>query len=247
MKYLADTHMHSIYSYDGQMKLEAMVKKGIELGLTYMAFTEHLEFGQIKYNQFLNRYHIYSEEIDELQEKYPQIRLLKGVEFSNPEMYPDELEKVNQLPLDYIIGSNHILPKQTNKIEILKYYERILKMIQIGGFDSLGHLDYIRRKYDDKEVPEEVFLEIFETLLHQNITLEINSSAYRRENLGSFPSDEKLTLYKQLGGEKVTIGSDAHRLHEIYDHISTINQNYDFNKGVYIKRKFISLTRNENK
>lgn len=244
MKYLADTHMHSIYSYDGQMKLEDMVKKGLELGLKYMAFTEHLELNQIKYSQFLNRYNLYSEEIDVLQEKYPQIKLLKGVEFSNPEMYLDELEKVNELQLDYIIGSNHLLPKSDNKTGILKYYECILRMIKVGGFDSLGHMDYIRRKYSDNDVPEEILIQIFELLIDKDITLEINTSAHRRCNLGTFPNDEKLKLYQKLGGKKVTIGSDAHRLNEIYDFISDIDNNYSFNKGVYVKRKFISLDNN---
>ncbi len=164
MKYMADTHMHSIYSYDGQMKLEDMVKKGVELGLKYMIFTEHLELNQIKYSQFLNRYNLYSEEIDILQEKYPKLKLLKGIEFSNPEMYLDELEKINELELDYLIGR--------------------------------------------------------------------------------FPNDERLKLYQNLGGKKVTLGSDAHRLNEIYDFIPAIDDNYNFNKGIYVKRKFISLSNN---
>lgn len=29
MSYLADMHMHSIYSYDGQMRLKQMVERGI--------------------------------------------------------------------------------------------------------------------------------------------------------------------------------------------------------------------------
>lgn len=246
MKYLADTHMHSIYSYDGQMRLEDMVKKGLEFGLKYLAFTEHLELNQIKYSQFLNRYNLYSEEIDILQEKYPQIKLLKGVEFANPEMYLDELEKVNELPLDYIIGSNHLLPQSGEKIEILKYYECILKMIKVGGFDSLGHMDYVRRKYRDNDVPEELFIQIFALLVDKDITLEINTSAHRRCDLGTFPSDEKLNLYQKIGGKKVTIGSDAHRLNEIYDFVQNVDDNYYFNKGVYIKRKFISVSNNKN-
>lgn len=60
MKYLACTHMHSIYSYDGQMDMESMLKKGLELGLKHMIFTEYLEFEQITLKQFLNRYKILS-------------------------------------------------------------------------------------------------------------------------------------------------------------------------------------------
>lgn len=240
MSYLADTHMHSIYSYDGQMRLEEMVKQGIKLGLQYMAFTEHLEFNQITLKQFFNRYQVYSKEIDELQQKYPNIKLLKAVEFSNPEEHLEELEKVNRLDLDYVIGSNHMMPETNQEIDILKYYQRILKMVEIGGIDAVGHLDYLRRRYQDIE-PSHVLEQIFEQMVEKNITLEINSSAIRRTGLDSFPSFDKLKLYKDMGGQRVTIGSDAHRLHEIYDGIPQIDDQYQFEKGVYIKRKFVPL------
>lgn len=247
MSYLADTHMHSIYSFDGQMCLEDMIKRGMDLGLKYMAFTEHLELGQITIKQFLNRYKVYCDEISRLQEKYPNIKLIRGVEFTNPEKYPKELEIVNGLDIDYIIGSNHELPKQYDEKEILEYYKKILQIAKLQGIDSLGHIDYIRRKYDDSFVPNDLIREIYNYLIENDIALEINSSAKRRKGLDSFPSKNRLELYKEMGGEKVTIGSDAHRLDEIYDDVSDIDKENDFNKGVYIKRKFISLNNSLNK
>jgi len=242
MEYLADTHMHSIYSYDGQMCLEDMIKKGENLGLKYMAFTEHLELGQITIKQFLNRYKVYSKEIEKLQERFPHIKLIKGVEFTNPEKYPKELEIVNNLDVDYIIGSNHELPKEQSEREILEYYKKILRIVKNGGIDSLGHMDYLRRKYDDSSIGDDIIREIYSYLIKNDISLEINSSAVRRKGLDSFPSDKKLNLYKSVKGEKVTIGSDAHRLEEIYDNIPNLDSEYDFNKGLYLKRKFISLS-----
>ena len=144
MAYLADTHVHSVYSYDGQMRLEEGIERGIELGLKYIAFTEHVEFEQISLKQFLNRFKCYSEELDILQEKYPNIKLIKGIEISNPEKHLKELEIINTLDLDYVLGSNHILPKENIKEEILNYYKRILEIVKNGGIDSLAHLDYIK-------------------------------------------------------------------------------------------------------
>lgn len=241
MIYLADTHIHSIYSYDGQMRIESAIKRGLELGLKYLAFTEHVELEQITLKQFLNRFACYSEEIDILQEKYPKIKLIKGVEISNPERYLKELEIINKLDLDYILGSNHILPKENQEKEILLYYKRILQIVKNGGIDSLAHLDYIRRKFDDFLVPLELLEDIFNSLINSKIALEINTSALRRKNISSFPCEEKLELYKKLGGTLVTIGSDAHRLNEIYDNIKPIDDKYNFNKGIYLKRKFVSL------
>lgn len=248
MKYLADTHVHSIYSYDGQMRLENGIKKAIQLGLKYIAFTEHVELDQITIKQFLNRFACYSEEIDILQDIYPNIKIIKGVEISNPERHLKELETINKLDLDYILGSNHILPKENTKEEIIMYYKTILEIIKNGGIDTLAHLDYIKRKYNDSIVPNELLEEIFGTLIKSKTSLEINTSALRRKGIDSFPSQDKLELYKQLGGTLVTIGSDAHRVEEIYDNIEHIDHNYEFNKGLYLKRKFISLSNmNEDK
>lgn len=241
MSYLADMHMHSIYSYDGQMRLKQMVERGKKLNLKYMAFTEHLEFNQITIKQFLDRYQLYKEELEQLQECNPEITLIKAVEISNPELYLKELESLNKLDLDYIIGSNHILPKNNSEKEILNYYKKILTIIKNGGIDTIGHLDYLRRKVDDNNIDNGIIEEIFKELIKRKIALEINTSAIRRKGLDSFPSQIKLDLYKKLGGNIVTIGSDAHRINEIYDSIPLIDSKYDFNKGVFIKRKFISL------
>lgn len=244
MEYLADTHMHSIFSYDGQMSLEGMVKKGLELGLLYLAFTEHVEFGQITIKQFLNRYKVYEEEVNRLQEMYPEITLLKGAEVSNPEIYTSELQILNSLDLGYIIGSNHQTPKSGSETDILNYYKSILIMIRNGGIDSVGHLDYLRRKFDDSSISDDIIKDIFEEMLKNAITLEINSSAVRRKNLDSFPSQEKINLYKESGGINVTIGSDAHRINEIYDGIQKISKEYSsLNQGIYIKRKFKVLNK----
>lgn len=243
MAYLADTHVHSIYSYDGQIRLEKGIKRAVELGLKYIAFTEHAEFDQISLKQFLNRFACYSEEIDILQGKYPEIKLIKGLEISNPERHLKELEIINTLDLDYILGSNHILPKENTKKEILIYYKRILEIIKNGGIDTLAHLDYIKRRFSDSFVPSEIFEEIFSYLINSKIALEINTSALRRKGIESFPSSDKLELYKKLGGTLVTLGSDAHRVEEIYDNIASTDHNYEFNKGLYLKRKFVSLSK----
>lgn len=242
MKYLADTHMHSVYSYDGQMRISSVVERGLQLGLQYLAFTEHVELDQITLKQLLNRYACFSEEIDFVQDKYPNIKLIKGMEISNPERHLNELEVINKLDLDFLLGSNHILPKEYSDEDILLYYKRILDIVKNGGIDALAHLDYIRRKFDDSNIASELIEEILGCLIESNIALEINTSALRRKGIESFPDEDKLNLYKKLGGTLVTIGSDAHRLEEIYDNIEAIDLKHDFNKGIYLKRKFISLS-----
>lgn len=62
-----------------------------------------------------------------------------------------------------------------------------------------------------------------------------------KQEIGIFLLKDKLALYQEYGDKKVAIGSDAHRLNEIYDKIPKIDEVYQFNKGLYLKRKFISL------
>lgn len=235
MKYLADTHMHSIISYDGQMTIEDIAKKGVSLGLAYLCITEHLEFSQISLKQALNRYKIYEEEINRLNELYPSITLLKGIEISNPNQYQDELEYFHNLKLDYIIGSNH------NLIPSIDYYKEILAIVKTGLIDSIGHLDYIRRKYN-VECPEDLLNEIFETMKENDIALEINSSAQRRIKDLSFPTKDIISLYLNNYDNRITIGSDAHRVNEIYDGIEVIDNEIKADKGIFVNHKFLSLT-----
>ena len=38
-----DYHMHTCYSFDSNEKMEDIVKQSIEIGLTEIVFTDHLE------------------------------------------------------------------------------------------------------------------------------------------------------------------------------------------------------------
>lgn len=235
MKYLMDTHMHSIYSYDGQMTIEGIAKKATSLGLNAVAITEHLELDSISLKQFINRYKLYKEEIMRVQEIYPNLKILKAIEIGNPEKHETEMHTIQELDLDYIIGSNHILTS-----DIRAYYETILKIARQGLVDSIGHLDYIRRKYPD-EAPADLINQIFETMVKNNITLEVNSSAKRRLNEEGFPKSELIDLYLNNFDNRITLGSDAHRDYEIYDGISELDDRIKADKGYYLNRKFISI------
>ena len=78
LKVVADYHTHTIYS-DGKGTIEQNVKSAIDKGLEIIGISDHgykhMGFG-VKYNLFEKmRY-----EIDLMKEKYPQIKILLGVE-----------------------------------------------------------------------------------------------------------------------------------------------------------------------
>lgn len=81
MKLNADYHIHSIYSKNnhGKSTIEEIVKKSVELGLKEIAITDHgpshFLFG-IKKNKIIDA----KNEVIEMRKKFPQIKILFGIE-----------------------------------------------------------------------------------------------------------------------------------------------------------------------
>ena len=96
------------------------------------------------------------------------------------------------------------------------YYNEVLAVVQnFKKYSVLAHLDLIRR-YDKTYYPFEKTRQIVEKILKQVIAdgkgIEVNTSCYRYNIPDLTPSVEILKLYKDLGGEIITIGSDSHAI-----------------------------------
>lgn len=138
--------------------------------------------------------------------------------------------------LDFIIGSMHELPNRPDfcfikyenytKSEIDKllenYFSELLKLCKWGKFDVLGHLTYTLRyiegeyglkidlsKYDD------IIEECFKTIIQKSKGIEINTSGLRQKYGKPFPELKYIKLYKELGGEIISLGSDAHTVSDL--------------------------------
>ena len=106
------------------------------------------------------------------------------------------------------------------KVDINKYcklyLEELKEVVMWGDFDCLAHFDLPRRyaanagvKLPLMEYTEQVE-EVLKLLIYKGKGLEINTSGLRQQAKTCLPDLDILTLYKQLGGEILTIGSDAH-------------------------------------
>ena len=98
-----------------------------------------------------------------------------------------------------------------------EYFDEILKMIEWGNFDILAHLDYpIRYIVGVKKYPLDFSKfsgkvdEILKLLAEKNKALEINTSGLRQPLGRVLPGEDIVRRFKELGGEMVTVGSDAH-------------------------------------
>ena len=109
------------------------------------------------------------------------------------------------------------------------YFKSIIDNIKsYKNFDTYGHIDYIIRYAPEKNKNytyhkfADVLDDVLKTIIHNNIALEVNTAGYKYGLGQPNPQTDILQRYRELGGELITIGADAHRP----DHIA-----YDFKKA----------------
>ncbi|PKN72143.1 MAG: histidinol phosphatase [Candidatus Cloacimonetes bacterium HGW-Cloacimonetes-3] len=239
MKY--DYHLHTEDSFDSKIKAEELVQRAIELGYDEIAITEHLDLlpEELRTNGLmsLSKYH---SRIRALQHIYPQLRILCGIEIGDYHRVKDYAAGlIEGLDFDIIIGSVHFLSDHTNvampllnplsEAQVKEYYEFNLELVSTCDIDVLGHLGVYKRYY--KSIPDEtMFLplirEIFATMIKRGIALEINFGPLRRGYKYYHPEPEHLELYRAMGGNMFSIGSDAHRLADFDDYMHCIPELY---------------------
>ena len=229
----SDYHIHSNFSSDARASMEDMIEKAINLDLQRICFTDHLDYDypQIEdgYNFMLN-IDEYFKKINEVKERYAsKIEIYKGLELG---LQPHISKKLNELvekyDLDFIIGSTHVIDKLdpyypdywSKKKEdegIIQYFQSIIDSCKsFQGFHVYGHLDYIVRYIPNisKPYPYEQYAdiidEVLKTIIDQGKGIEVNTSGYKYIFKHPHPRSEILQRYKEMGGEIITIGSDAH-------------------------------------
>lgn len=227
-----DFHMHSSFSADCPIPMEEMVKGAIRKGLQHICFTEHIDYDYPDETiTFDFDYTTYSNEIERLRNQYGKhISITKGVEIG---IQPHLLNRYEQLmttnEFEFTILSLHTVEKKalhygelfigrTTEQAYETYYEELLHSVKnFSAYSILGHIDLIKR-YSTETVEEpfhDILKEIFSIIIPQGKGIEINTSGVRYGMTSNLPSRDILELYKAMGGEIITIGSDAHKPEDI--------------------------------
>lgn len=236
MAILADQHMHSSFSFDSDAPMRSMVESAIEKGLTVINITEHndsmypvsKEFPAGSWDLNVDSY-LY--DLLMLREEFEKkIHIGFGIELGLQECAFKENAIISgSQRFDFIIGSIHLVngvdtydPKyyegRGTKEAFNEYFDALLRNIKkFRNFDVLGHLDYLTRKIpegEDSYNPLDYWdkiTEIFSVLIENGKGLELNTQALMRGLKNPNPGLTVLKKYKEMGGEFITIGSDAHK------------------------------------
>ncbi len=231
---LADCHVHSEFSSDSQAPVTAMLAQAISKGMKYFYLTDHhdidfpidaaggLDF-QLNTPRYLDR-------LQELSMEYSdQITIQKGVELGLMSHITDKLNAyISQYDFDFVIGSSHLVrgidpyyPEyyegRTQTEAYREYFESIYEnALAYQNYDVYGHLDYVVRYGPTKNQDwnfhdyKDIFEAILRTLIEQGKGIEINTAGLYKGLGYPHPHRDILTLYRELGGEIITVGSDAH-------------------------------------
>lgn len=229
-----DCHNHSNYSMDGSVSVADMCRAAADRGIDVFAVTDHCDVNEWE-NQKLETSIPASLSAVEAQKGKWDVRLLSGVELGEP---LEDMGKTRQIladpRLDLVIGSIHNVPGQPDfyfldyakftdaEIHSLfqAYYQTLGEMAAWAGFDTLAHITYPYRYLNQARQKREFTLDPFafdkladETLrllVEKGRAFELNGSSLSQSEQDRELNRHYLKRYRQLGGEMVTFGSDAH-------------------------------------
>ncbi|MBU3107339.1 histidinol-phosphatase HisJ family protein [Clostridium gasigenes] len=224
-----DYHMHCSYSADSNTPMEDMIEKSIEVGLKEICFTDHVDYDIIDNPNVKVDYNKYFEEIDFFKNKYANaISIKKGIEMGLQSHILDRCSKeIREHDFDFVIGSIHTINKnelftgdfhkgKTQYEAYEGYYKTLLEIISsFNDYSVLGHLDLIKRYGNYNNILDDsLFSDYLEAILKKVIQtdkgIELNTSSFRYNLKDLTPSVNILKMYKDLGGEIITVGSDSH-------------------------------------
>jgi histidinol-phosphatase (PHP family) len=245
-----DAHLHTDQSPDSSVPIDVYAELAVEHGIPEIAITDHVDFDPrdpaYRYSRFEDRERTVRDAAERWAGRGVTIRF--GAELTYNRLWESDVrEHLARYRYDYVIGSVHDWPESPywpSRVrsfiegrpleEILEpYYTEIIAAARTGLFDTIGHLDVVRRYLHpyittaDLAEREDLQEPALRAIIESGAVLEVNSSGLRYPGAETYPSAAVVARYRELGGERVVVGSDAHsrgsfaaRLDRSYEHIA---------------------------
>ena len=228
---LVDYHMHSILS-DGKDTYEEMIKSGISKGLNEIGLSDHVCLKPVAWAISPVDIPVMTEQILELKEKYSdQIKVKYGIELDYfPGKETELRDLIASLPVDYVIGSVHFIGdwnfdtdkslygKWTNDELYRLYYDIVQMAAKSGLFDTIGHLDIIKKFRVYPESDQTLLVEETLKIIKENdLVVELNTGGVDRPCAEFTPSPSIVDrcYHHHI---PMTISSDAHSTEQVARH-----------------------------
>jgi histidinol-phosphatase (PHP family) len=239
-----DNHVHSQWSWDALAgSMAGTCERAVEIGLPVVAFTEHADFapwwlgpgGKVPEQwEPLVRDDVltppdldlrgYQECLQACRERFPGLRILSGVELSEPHWFPQRSAALlRDGGFDRVLASIHTARSGAGFIEygdcfaerspadVMRGYlaEAAALITEFDDFTVLAHIDYPARKWPRDAPPyvpgefEDEYRHVLRVLADAGKALEFSTRVPLHP--------EVLTWWREEGGQAITFASDAHQ------------------------------------
>lgn len=234
---LVDYHIHTARCGHAFGEMQAYVERAVQVGLPEMGFSDHIFLYWLPEDQRdpelampEDQFNAYVQDVQRLQHAYPEIAIRLAVEADFILDAESTLKSVlSRYPWDYVLGSVHFIGEwgmddgrylsQYDTWDIDELYEHyfglILKAANSGHFDTMAHLDLVK-KFGHRARKEltDLYGRVARGLAQAGVAIEVNTAGLRKPIGELYPHLDLLTACRKAG-VPATLGSDAHAPEEV--------------------------------
>ena len=229
-----DIHSHSEYSMDANYPIATMCESALKKGVGVFAVTDHYDIKKGATDFSRLDASIRNSLKDTLAAKgrfRDDMLIFTGIELGQALDNPAKAEEIlSSHDFDYVIGALHNAPDRidlfhydpvSNPVdledELERYFSNLLALVRWGRFDSVAHISYPFRYIlsfhpDFPAGKWDSHLEaIVREIAAKGLAMELNTSGVNRPTPPRFmPEARWVKRFRELGGEKLTLGADSH-------------------------------------
>jgi histidinol-phosphatase (PHP family) len=230
-----DAHVHTDLSPDSDVPIDDYARQAVERNIAEIAITDHIDFDPsapaFAFSTFAQR----ERTVRDAAERWgPQgVAIRFGVEVTWDRRWEADIrDHLARHAYDFVIGSVHVYRDSVYSAErvgswvaaqhsladvVAPYFDEVTAGASTGLFDAMGHIDFVKRYLIPHVTPDQLAAapELYEPMLlalvASGTALEVNTSGLRQDAAESYPSRAIVARFHELGGERITVGSDAHR------------------------------------
>ena len=229
-----DAHLHTDLSPDSDVPIDLYAAQAVERGIAELAITDHVDFEPGAPAFDFVPFEVRERTVREAAERWAPrgVAIRFGAEITYDSRFEEAIrDHLRRHAYDYVIGSVHVYagsPYTRERVAswvagrpladvMAPYFDEVERAIRSGLFDTLGHLDFVKRYLVPYVTPEDLAAapELYERLLvalvETGTALEVNTSGLRQAAGETYPSRAVVARYKVLGGNRISAGSDAHQ------------------------------------
>jgi histidinol-phosphatase (PHP family) len=208
--------------------MSQMCARALKMGFSEIAFTDHfnnhlldIDLGYYDPERFFT-------DIERCRDEFPTLSICAGIEVGEPHRWGEKILPVlDHYRYDIVLGSLHWIGdssvfdpnyyrSRSPEKAFNRYFAELLAMARHGGFDVLAHFDIskcvgfeVYEEFDIRDY-EDISRAVWQACLDNLIALEINTRGLRHRVSQLHPPVPALRWYAEMGGERLTLGSDAH-------------------------------------